>query len=269
MGLDNIMKKSKLVSTKIRSFPSDKSLGYFQSSAARTILTVAVLALIFALTNSPVLAQEPIANPSPSPGSAQTLTVPRVAIDYRANADRPLPALNRVGVDMNEQKPLSLREAIAMALSNNKDIEVARDNVKIAEFDLLSVRGAYDPKLTGQSYYERIKTPAASFLSGASGAVETADFTNTTRLEGLTPKFGGNYRLDFSSIRQTSNRFFVSSFMSGSFRGGFETDTGERGLRRFLQNGFSGFNDFTVVQTRPASGSRRSMSQSASARLKS
>jgi len=35
--------------------------------------------------------------------------------------------------------------AIALALTNNKDIEVARDNVKIAEYDLLSVHGAYDP----------------------------------------------------------------------------------------------------------------------------
>src|SRR5205807_1813482 len=43
-----------------------------------------------------------------------------------------------------------------------------------------------------------------------SGAVETTDFTNTTRLEGLTPKFGGNYRIDFSSIRQTTNSQFTA-----------------------------------------------------------
>ena len=97
-----------------------------------------------------------------------------------------------------------------MALGNNKDIEVARDNVRIAEADLLTAHGAYDPRLSAQSYYERIKTPAASFLSGASGAVETTDFTSTTRLEGLTPKFGGNYRVDFSSIRQTTNSQFTA-----------------------------------------------------------
>ncbi len=32
----------------------------------------------------------------------------------------------------------------------------------------------------------------------------------TARLEGLAPKFGGNYRLDFSSIRQTSNNQFTA-----------------------------------------------------------
>jgi HAE1 family hydrophobic/amphiphilic exporter-1 len=147
--------------------------------------------------------------PSPSP-QQQTLNVPPIATDYRANPNKPLPPLNRVGVDAAEQKPLALREAIELALQNNKDIEVARDNVKIAEYDLLMVRGAYDPKFTAQSYYERIQSPATSFLSGATGAVETADFTATSRLEGLTPKGGGNYRIDFSSVRATTNNQFTA-----------------------------------------------------------
>src|SRR5258706_15158581 len=140
----------------------------------------------------------------------EALKVSTVALDYRADANQPLPPLSRVGVDTNEQHPMTLREAIALALANNKDIEVARDNVKIAEYDLLTVRGAYDPKLSAQSYYERIKTPAASFLSGATGAVETADFTATSRLEGLSPKGGGNYRVDFSAVRATTNNSFTA-----------------------------------------------------------
>src|SRR5438045_2236241 len=138
-------------------------------------------------------------------------SVPRaVATGFHANAGKPLPPLTRVGVDLNEQKPLTMREAITMALRNNKDIEVARDNVSIAEADLLTAHGAYDPRLSAQSYFERIKTPAASFLSGATGAVENSDFTATTRFEGLTPKAGGNYRLDFSSVRSTTNNQFTA-----------------------------------------------------------
>jgi len=140
----------------------------------------------------------------------QSLKAPPVAIDYRADVNQRLPPLGRVGVDANDQQPLTLREAIALALTNNKDIEVARDNVKIAEYDLLSTRGAYDPRISAQTYYERVKTPAASFLSGASNAVEATDFTATSRLEGLAPKYGGNYRLDFSSVRSTSNSFFTA-----------------------------------------------------------
>jgi len=146
-------------------------------------------------------------DPSPTPLSTQAPNVPPVAVDYRANANRPLPLLTRVGIDANEQKPLTLREAITMALRNNKDIEVGRDNVAMAEADLLTAHGAYDPKFSAQSYFERIVTPATSFLSGAS-RLETSDITASTRLEGLTPKSGGSYRLDFSSIRQTSNSVF-------------------------------------------------------------
>ena len=172
------------------------------------------LSLVFGvgLCSLGALAQEPSASPSPTPviSTQELLKVPSVAVDYRANPNKPLPSLNRVGVDTAEQKPLALREAITMALQNNKDIEVARDNVKIAEYDLLTVRGAYGPKFSAQSYYERIKTPAASFLSGATGAVETADFTAASRLEGLTPRGGGNYRVDFSAVRATTNNTFTA-----------------------------------------------------------
>jgi HAE1 family hydrophobic/amphiphilic exporter-1 len=179
--------------------------GRIQRSVYCALLFAAMLCALPALTS----AQEPNAGPSPSPmvSTEQTMKVPAIAIDYRANAGRPLPTLSRVGVDTTEQQPLTLREAISLALRNNKDIEVARDNVKIAEYDLLTAHGAYDPRLSAQTYYERIRTPATSFLSGAA-KVETSDFTGTTRLEGLAPKYGGNYRVDFSSVRQTSNSAF-------------------------------------------------------------
>src|SRR5215510_1649932 len=72
--------------------------------------------------------------------------------------------LNRVGVDANRQHPLSLREALSMALENNHDIEVARENVRIAEFDLRGAQGLYDPKLFSQAFYERTESPIASVL---------------------------------------------------------------------------------------------------------
>src|SRR2546422_149759 len=181
---------------------------FFSATSARTSATSAVnlvlaIAAVMLVISPRSLAQEPVPAPGPSPitSAQQPLNVPTVAIDHRANANQPLPMLNRVGVDTNEQQPLTLREAIALALVNNKDIEVARDNVRVAEYDLLTAHGAYDPKLSAQSYFERIKTPASSFLSGATGAVENSDFTATTRFEGLSPKYGGNYRVDFSSVR--------------------------------------------------------------------
>src|SRR5215216_2147384 len=149
-----------------------------------------------------------------SVGSAQQemqqLPVPSIAPDFKA-PQKPLPELNRVGVDMNQQRPLSLREALAMALENNKDIEVARQNVRIAEFDLLGSQGAYDPRFTTQAFYERIESPISSFLAGGqNGSTIQSDYTGTARLEGQSPILGGNYRLDFSSVKLNTNNQFTA-----------------------------------------------------------
>ena len=119
--------------------------------------------------------------------------------------------LGRIGVDTNRPRPLSLREALSMALENNKDIEVARENVRIAEFDLLGAQGAYDPRLTTQAFYERIESPISSFLSGGqNGSTIQSDYTGTARLEGQSPVLGGSYRLDFSSVKLNTNNQFVA-----------------------------------------------------------
>jgi HAE1 family hydrophobic/amphiphilic exporter-1 len=147
--------------------------------------------------------------PGPAPADV-TLTVPPVAQGYEA-AERPLPSLERVGVNMAEQRPLTVREAIELALANNKDIEVARLNVRIAEFDLRAARGVYDPRFVSNAYYERAVTPAASFLSGsATGAVTQSGFFSSSSVQGQTPAFGGNYRVDFVSNRVTTDNQFAA-----------------------------------------------------------
>src|SRR4051794_7867502 len=144
------------------------------------------------------------------PTEMQQLQVPPVAPDFKA-PQKPLPELKRVGVDMNQQHPLSLREALAMALENNKDIEVARENVRISEFDFHGAQGAYDPRFSTQAFYERVESPISSFLAGGqNGSTIQTDYTATARLEGQAPKFGGSYHLDFSSIQLNTNNSFVA-----------------------------------------------------------
>lgn len=138
------------------------------------------------------------------------LNVPEVAPDFKAEQG-PFPALERIGVDMGEQRALTVREVIQMALENNKDIEVARENVRAAEFDLQAARGVYDPRFQTNSYYERTEQPAASFLSGSStGAVTQSGLFSSSSVQGLTPKFGGGYRLDFVNNRVTTNNQFAA-----------------------------------------------------------
>ncbi|HEX8337623.1 MAG TPA: TolC family protein, partial [Pyrinomonadaceae bacterium] len=160
--------------------------------------------------------QAPVGPPAPGRESVPTapadagLDVPPVAPDFRAEQG-PFPVLERVGVNMGQQRPLSVREVIEMALANNKDIEVARENVRVAEFDLQAARGVYDPRFLTNSYYERSEQPAASFLSGSStGAVTQSGFFSNSSVQGLTPRYGGGYRLDFVNNRVTTNNQFAA-----------------------------------------------------------
>ena len=115
--------------------------------------------------------------------------VPSVAPGYESE-DRNLPDLGRVGVDLMEQKPLSLKEAISLALENNKDIEVTRENVRIAEFDFQSANGFYEPKFTGQTYYERATIPNISFFAPNIDKVTTSSIVGNAGLKAYIPKFG-------------------------------------------------------------------------------
>jgi outer membrane protein TolC len=135
---------------------------------------------------------------------------PPVAPNYRA-PDRPLPSAERVGVDVSRQVPLSLNEAVALALQSNNDIDASRIDVKIAEFNLLSARGVYDPLFSSQNFYERRTTPTSSTIGGgANGSVTITDPTADVRLGGFTPFMGGSYQLDFSSTKLTTNNQFAT-----------------------------------------------------------
>ena len=124
-------------------------------------LAVALSVWLFCLSAAFLAAGQ---TPTPDPNAGQDVRpenlagVPDVAQDFRAEGSA-LPDLGRIGVDMLSQKPLALQEAIVRALENNKDIEVSRQNVRIAEFDLRSARGFYDPRIAGQSYFEQSRTP--------------------------------------------------------------------------------------------------------------
>lgn len=135
--------------------------------------------------------------------------VPEIAPNYQSS-DKTLPELGRVGVDMMSQKPLTLREAIVLALDNNKDIEVTRKNVRISEFDLQAARGAYQPRFNAQSFYERATTPTASFFAGgADGSTTQSSFSGNARFEGLAPN-GGSYRVEFNNSRINTNNLFAT-----------------------------------------------------------
>jgi outer membrane protein TolC len=130
---------------------------------------------------------------------------PPIAPNYEA-PQRPLPSAERVGVDVSDQFPLGLNDAIRMALENSNDIDESRVDVQIAEYNLKAARGVYDPLFSSEDYYERASTPTSSTLggAGANGSVTQTDEVGSMRLGGYSPWAGGSYEFDFSSTRLTT-----------------------------------------------------------------
>ncbi len=174
----------------------------FISIKAFAVFTFA--ALLFA-ADTAVRAQ----TPTPDPKTTQDVRpenlsgVPEIAPGFEAD-DARLPGLGRVGVDMMSQKPLALQEAIISALENNKDIEVSRKDVRIAEFDLRASRGIFTPTLTGTTYFERAKTPNVSVFINQ--LVTTTDsYVADLEYRGYVPKFGTVYTATFKNRKLTSD----------------------------------------------------------------
>ena len=173
------------------------------------ILFVSGLGAALGQTPTPTPSPTPLAAPTPVVDDKQEVApeklqgVPLIAPNY-SSEDRSMPDLGRVGVDMTDQRSLTLNDAITLALENNKDIEVTRKNVKIAEYDLLAARGVYQPRFTGQTYYERSTVPNISIFS-TNKTTTQGSIVGNAGVTGYVPQFGTVLRGDFNNTRLTTN----------------------------------------------------------------
>lgn len=117
----------------------------------------------------------------------------------------PMPDATRVGVDISSDLSLTIAQAIEMALKNNNDIDVSRNDARIAAFALRAARGIYDPLVNSQSYFESRTTPTASIIGGTTtDSITQRQFFGDVGLTGFVPRYGGSYDVVFSSSRLTS-----------------------------------------------------------------
>jgi HAE1 family hydrophobic/amphiphilic exporter-1 len=142
------------------------------------------------------------ATPTPTP-LPETVPVAPVAPGYE-NRDLSLPEIGRVGVDLTEQKTLTLEDAIVMALENNLDIEVSRKTETMAEFDLRAARGVYQPRLTGQMYYERATTPNTSIFS-TNQKQTVSSLVGNAGITAYVPNWGTVLGTQFNNNRATTD----------------------------------------------------------------
>ena len=121
---------------------------------------------------------------------------------------RPFVLPPRIGVVTD--KELTLQETLAMALSNNKDIDGSRIDREKAVNNVTGARGYFDPRVGGTVSFQKNVTPVASTLGGsATGAVTSRNSLADPQLSGSLPWLGSSFQLDLSSARTTTNNTFV------------------------------------------------------------
>ncbi|MER3632208.1 MAG: hypothetical protein C4325_08625 [Blastocatellia bacterium] len=176
-----------------------------------------VFSALVLLSTVAVFSQQPV-QPQPTPirpGAVLPQDLPPVAPDFKASA-RPLPSMDRVGVEADRQMALSLEDAIEFALKNSNDIDASRSDVKIAEWNLRAARAAFDPVFEFQNLYESTETPVASLIGGAvNGSVTQTRLFGSAGVAGSSPIFGGVYSARFDSSRTTTSN--TNSFLNPQF----------------------------------------------------
>ncbi|MGE0104101.1 MAG: TolC family protein [Blastocatellales bacterium] len=150
--------------------------------------------------------------------------------------------IKRVGVDAGRKVSMTLRDAMLMALENNRDIEVERLNVQMTDLDLRSANGFYDPTLAASFFYDRRNTPVANPLAGGSGGgLLTDNLTGSATISQRIRQQGGLLQATFSNDRATTQNLFnilnpqFTSTINVSFTQPLwknrETDQGRRQIR--------------------------------------
>jgi outer membrane protein TolC len=74
---------------------------------------------------------------------------------------------SRIGSAAGAERPLSLNEAIAMALQKNESLSIEREALSAATAAVSGARGAYDPTLGLDGTWQRSRPPVNSPISGA------------------------------------------------------------------------------------------------------
>src|SRR5436853_3073100 len=148
-----------------------------------------------------VMAQEPMSKPAVA---VQDLSK-NPMLTPRALPVPPAPDLLRLGV-AGGGLSLSLNDAIRRALESNNNIEVSRDNVRLAETTLRSLQGVYDPIINITPQISDVTIP--SFNSTATTSSDTVKQKAVSLTPSLTKLFsvgGGQYQVFFDNQRATSN----------------------------------------------------------------
>jgi len=161
-----------------------------------------------------VLAQAPAQPAAPAPGAQPPAQTPapqaqQPAPTGRASAAPPAGA--------RQELPLSLQEALALAIENNLDVQLSRYDPLIAHEEHVAAWGAFEPRFAGEFGYRYEEIPVASALQQSSVLLEK-EYSGSAGIEGLVPLLGWTYRVDYTGVGLRSNSAIQS--LSPEYRTG-------------------------------------------------
>ncbi len=176
----------------------------------RTMMRAHLLALLLFIAGVGAMAQTPSPTPAdPVPQATPLLPEPRQPNfpEVQQQAVPPQPDLTRLGVSSSNMLALSLNDSIRRALQNNNDIEVARDDVRVAEQRLRALYGVYDPVFSITPAFDQRISPVSSIFAGgtSSGTVSNKTLTVSPAISKLFSTGGGSYQLVFNNTKTTTS----------------------------------------------------------------
>ena len=115
------------------------------------------------------------------------------------------------GVTQQPFVGIALQDASGMALQRNTDLAIAQSNRRIANYEIVAVKGAYDVRFRLVPSYSHSVSPVTSpFGTNAQGGPVTQDVAGATAgIQGLT-KTGGQYSVSIAGDGIRTNNAFGS-----------------------------------------------------------
>jgi HAE1 family hydrophobic/amphiphilic exporter-1 len=95
---------------------------------------------------------------------------------------------------------LSVQDAVTIALENNRDIQIEKENVVVSEGEITTQKGVFDPILNISSFYNDGETPSVNTFI-PSGTINQNEFDLSGNLEGQFSTGTFYDVLNFSSTR--------------------------------------------------------------------
>jgi outer membrane protein len=156
-------------------------------------------------------------------GAAQGQEKPVVSARPGQRTFQELPPATQGGV------PLSLPQAVALALSDNKDLDITINFAESSRYSLFQTEGIFDPLATASVSRAHTEQPATSQLVGA--LVNTIDTTDARAAITQLAPTGGFFSFGFSGNKTDTNSTFA--FVNPSYSASLTLSMNQPLLRNF------------------------------------